>query len=373
MPAQRLPHGEADVQLPRDRRGRSKVAIANGVLDGVTRNPPDSDFPRGSATWNWDSPAPSPSYLVQSSIGIYSTEQSHVGADGVDLLPGPGQTIAARNALATRAILDQQEEVTNFQSRFNGPYPFTSDGRRRAARPTVDFEEEMQTMISFNESIVQLPVLWHDEHAPVVGRQRQPRPSYRDDVLQGGPRRMDGRATCSPRAPSKGRRIRAGARSATFDRVLRQRAAASGRSAPLATPYAYHAFRRPANLRTSGRGLRGAAQDPRGLAASTPRCSEIQRDLRRRRTSPSPSSRPPSHKRSRTGVAACRRAPGAVLRRMVRHRLRARRRRAAPADHRSRARGDELLRSRRRLSPRRAERPAGARASATAQAVLGRP
>ncbi len=167
-----------------------KVAIANGVLDGVTRNPPDSDFPRGSATWNWESLAPVASYLVQSSIGNYSLS-SHVGADGVTYYQAQDEGIPPAERAHNAAILDQQEEVTNFESLFNGPYPFVSDGARRGvALGGLRGGDADDDLLQRRRRRTAGPVA--REHAPVVGRQRQ-RGELRDDVLQGGPRRMDGK------------------------------------------------------------------------------------------------------------------------------------------------------------------------------------
>ena len=44
--------------------------------------------------------------------------------------------------------MDQQQDITDFQSRFNGPFPFPSDGVL-VGIPSASFEEEMQTMITF--------------------------------------------------------------------------------------------------------------------------------------------------------------------------------------------------------------------------------
>jgi hypothetical protein len=137
-----------------------KVAIANGVFQGAMRNPPDPDFPRGSATWNWESLAPVASYLVQSSVGNYSLS-SHVGAEGVTYYQAQDEGIPPAKRAHNAAILDQQEEITSFESLFNGPYPFASDGAV-VGSPSVAFEEEMQSMISFNEGVVELPILWHE-------------------------------------------------------------------------------------------------------------------------------------------------------------------------------------------------------------------
>jgi hypothetical protein len=137
-----------------------KVAVANGLFGGVTRNPPDSDFPAGSSTWNWESSAPVSSYLVQSSIGNYSLS-SHVGVEGVTYYQAQDEAISPAKRARNAAILDQQQEITNFESVFNGPYPFTSDGAV-VGFPAVAFEEEMQSMISFNDGTVELPILWHE-------------------------------------------------------------------------------------------------------------------------------------------------------------------------------------------------------------------
>ena len=49
---------------------------------------------------------------------------------------------------SNKSIMDQQEDITNFQSIFNGPYPFTSDGVI-IGTPAASFEEEMETKITF--------------------------------------------------------------------------------------------------------------------------------------------------------------------------------------------------------------------------------
>jgi hypothetical protein len=44
--------------------------------------------------------------------------------------------------------MNQQQDITDFESQFNGPFPFTSDGII-IGTPDAGFEEEMQTMITF--------------------------------------------------------------------------------------------------------------------------------------------------------------------------------------------------------------------------------
>ncbi len=311
-------------------------------FDGVTRNPPDSDFPRGSATWNWESLAPVASYLVQSSIGNYSLS-SHVGADGVTYYQAQDEGIPPAKRAHNAAILDQQEEVTNFESLFNGPYPFVSDGAL-VGLPSVAFEEEMQTMISFNEGVVELPVLWHENMHQWWG-DNVSEASYEMTFFKEGLAEWMESYVFPARALKGGEFERA--LIATFDRAY-----ANGGSfwtiAP-SKPYAYTLFdgpptyERPAAAYEALRRILEASRLRRRATGSPAR-------LRRREHL-----RAPARGRLRTSApepeSGLPRAPGAVLRRMVRHRLRARRRRAAPSDHRSRARRDELLRSRRRLSP----------------------
>jgi hypothetical protein len=59
-----------------------KTAVANGVLESVTRHAPGARFPGGSATWHWHSRAPIASYLVEDSVGNY-TLASRTGSDGI--------------------------------------------------------------------------------------------------------------------------------------------------------------------------------------------------------------------------------------------------------------------------------------------------
>jgi hypothetical protein len=137
------------------------MAVANGELIGKTRNPPGARFPKGSVTWNWDSPAPIASYLVQSSVGRYELTRRR-GADLVVYYQVQAKTIGPRRKHRNRVVMDTQEGVTRYQSRFNGPFPFTTNGSL-IGTPTVELgQEEMQTMISFTESKIQPVVLWHE-------------------------------------------------------------------------------------------------------------------------------------------------------------------------------------------------------------------
>ena len=57
--------------------------------------------------------------------------------------------------------MDMQEGVLNFQSGFNGVYPFTTDGVVIGV-PNAGFEEEMQTKITFANEFIDLDTLHHE-------------------------------------------------------------------------------------------------------------------------------------------------------------------------------------------------------------------
>jgi hypothetical protein len=57
-------------------------------------------------------------------------------------------SISAGQQQKNLAIMNQQQDITDFESQFNGPFPFTSDGII-IGTPEASFEEEMQTMITF--------------------------------------------------------------------------------------------------------------------------------------------------------------------------------------------------------------------------------
>src|SRR5262245_59355066 len=54
-----------------------------------------------------------------------------------------------------------QEQVLNFQTAFNGPFPFTTDGVVIGV-PNAGFEEEMQTKITFANETIDLQTLHHE-------------------------------------------------------------------------------------------------------------------------------------------------------------------------------------------------------------------
>ncbi len=60
-----------------------KTAIANGELVSVRNDPSDPRFPAGSTTWQWHSPEPVASYLVENSVGAYDLSR-YLAPDGIE-------------------------------------------------------------------------------------------------------------------------------------------------------------------------------------------------------------------------------------------------------------------------------------------------
>jgi hypothetical protein len=138
-----------------------KTALANGVLTSVTHHAPDSEFPSGSVTYHWASGAPVASYLVEDSIGDY-TLTSRKASDGRTYYEAQDSSISAAQQAANKAIMNQQQDITDFESQFTGPFPFASDGVV-VGTPSASFEEEMQTMITFAGGSTDLDTLYHED------------------------------------------------------------------------------------------------------------------------------------------------------------------------------------------------------------------
>jgi aminopeptidase N len=143
-----------------DTVNKGKTAVANGVLLSSTSNKPDTNFPAGSTTWHWHSPAPIANYLVENSVGSFDLTE-RTADNGVRYYEVQGSSIPAAQKQKNLAIMNQQEDITNFQSLFNGTYPFTSAGVLVGV-PSASFEEEMQTMITFAGGEIDLDTFNHE-------------------------------------------------------------------------------------------------------------------------------------------------------------------------------------------------------------------
>jgi hypothetical protein len=137
-----------------------KTALANGVLVSATKHAANSRFPAGSTTWHWHSPATIASYLVESSIGSYDLTK-RTGSDGIRYYEAQDTAIPAAQQKQNRAVMNSQQNITDFERRFNGRFPFTSDGVV-VGTPAASFEEEMQTMITFAGGRIDLDTLYHE-------------------------------------------------------------------------------------------------------------------------------------------------------------------------------------------------------------------
>jgi hypothetical protein len=136
-----------------------KTVLANGVLVSRIHHPPDSQFPGGSVTWHWHSPAPVASYLVEDSVGSYDLTELTRG--GIRFYQAQASSLSAARKAKNRAVMDKQPDITRFESMFSGRYPFTSDGVV-VGRPSASFEEEMQTMITFAGGEIDTDTLYHE-------------------------------------------------------------------------------------------------------------------------------------------------------------------------------------------------------------------
>jgi hypothetical protein len=136
-----------------------RTVIANGVLVSVQQHAASQEFPGGSVTWNWHSAASIASYLVEDSVGDYSLTARTV--DRIPFYQAQDTAISAAQQQANVAIMDMQPDITAFESQFNGPYPFTSDGIV-IGTPSVSFDEEMQTMIAFAGGVIDTDTLYHE-------------------------------------------------------------------------------------------------------------------------------------------------------------------------------------------------------------------
>jgi hypothetical protein len=137
-----------------------RTVLANGVLLAVKHNPASNEFPGGSVTWNWFSPAPVASYLVEDSIGKYHLTE-RTADNGTQYYEAQDTSISAAQRKKNLAIMNLQQNITEFESQFNGAYPFTSDGVV-VGTPPASFEEEMQTMITFAGGFINTDVLYHE-------------------------------------------------------------------------------------------------------------------------------------------------------------------------------------------------------------------
>ncbi|MGH2907920.1 MAG: M1 family aminopeptidase, partial [Solirubrobacteraceae bacterium] len=142
---------------------RGRTAIANGQRVGVTDNPPDAEFPQGSATTVWHAPMGIASYLALTIVGDYASRVHTVG--GRRYYEFQDRAIPARIRARNASVLGTQPAITRFEERFAGPFPFASDGVVQGGPDTRSSDEEMASMIVLpgnGPGIANLAVLYHE-------------------------------------------------------------------------------------------------------------------------------------------------------------------------------------------------------------------
>ena len=237
--------------------------------------------------------------------------------------------------------MDQQQDITDFQSLFNGPFPFTSDGVV-VGTPSASFEEEMQTMITFAGGQIDLDTFYHENMhqwwGDNVSEANYNLTFFKEGMATLGEYLFAARnaraAAGGPDTPAGRRRVR-GQPGQPVQHQLRQTAAASGpapRRPDAVEPVLRHAPPTRARARRTSRCARSSARP-----TSTRRCSRSSAT-----TAAAASPRRSSRRRSAQWLpnqsAACQARLEPVL-----HAsgstppTRARRRRQPAADHRPRA------------------------------------
>jgi hypothetical protein len=130
-----------------DRVTAGRTVLANGILISEHRHRATGEFPHGSTTWHWHMAYPVASYLVENSVGHYDLTR-FTAANGIHFYTAQASSLSAARKAANLKIMRRQPDITEFQSQFNGAYPFASAGVV-VGRPSASFEEEMEGMITF--------------------------------------------------------------------------------------------------------------------------------------------------------------------------------------------------------------------------------
>ena len=322
-----------------------RTVLANGILVSRQANPPDTLFPHGSVTWHWHMAGRVASYLVENSVGHYQLTKRIV--DGRPFYQAQASSLSPKRKAKNRKIMNLQPDITAFEARFNGPFPFSSDGVV-VGRPSASFEEEMVTMITFAGGRIDTDTLYHENMHQWWGDHVTEADYHLTFFKEGlatlgeflfGARKDAARAR---RAVHPGRPpgLR-GLADQRLQRVLHHHREELLAARPV-RPDAVPAVRRQQHLPAAGHQLHRPAAHPRAgpvRPGAGPATAAVRRRLDHRGTAGG---------RVRALAAEPERGlPGPaddVLPAVVGHRLPARRRPAPAADHRSRAGRPQLLR-----------------------------
>ena len=139
----------------------SRTAIANGRLLSVHTHPHRQQVPARLADL--------PLAVRRTGRELPRREQRrplrpalpHRGSDGVRYYEAQGSSLSPARKQANLKVMGRQQDITDFQSRFNGPFPFRTDGVLVGV-PSASFEEEMQTMITFAGGRIDLDTFNHE-------------------------------------------------------------------------------------------------------------------------------------------------------------------------------------------------------------------
>ena len=137
-----------------------RTAVANGILVSEQHNAPSAQFPAGSTSWHWHMAFPVAGYLVENSVGRFDLTE-RTAPNGIHYYEVQASSLSAAQKRSNQAVMDHQQNITQFQSQFNGTYPFTSAGVL-IGRPSASFEEEMEGMITFAGGTIDLDTLNHE-------------------------------------------------------------------------------------------------------------------------------------------------------------------------------------------------------------------
>ena len=137
-----------------------RTAVCNGMLVGSRKHKASKRFSGGSTTWHWHAPMPIASYLVENSVGDYSIKK-RTADNGTHYYEVQDRSINPAGQTANHQVIAMQQDITEYEALFNGPFPFRSDGVI-VGTPSASFEEEMQTMITFEGGMTDPITLYHE-------------------------------------------------------------------------------------------------------------------------------------------------------------------------------------------------------------------
>ena len=190
---------------------RAPVGTTYQPVPAPASNPPDANFPAGSGRGTGTRRSRSRTTSSRTASAPTTCRRGRARRAASSTGRPRQSTITAARKATNKIAMDNQEDIVNFQTIFNGPWPFTTDGVV-VGTPSASFEEEMQG----EDHLRRRHDRRHDghvarhvqprEHAPVVRRQRR-RGRVQPDVLEGGlrhARRVPRHRAHAPRPPPAG-------------------------------------------------------------------------------------------------------------------------------------------------------------------------